>query len=139
MGNRAVIAYVPWKKDVPQTYSDAVNLPGVYLHNNGGRESIDAFLRVAKDYRISADDYGLARLVQIIANYLGGVYSIGVGPLSHLDTHNYDNGTWVVHNWAVVDHWFSPDIAPYDTTYHSELYDTVREANDRVFLGEHAK
>ena len=75
---------------------------GIYLHWNGGRASVEAFLKAAKDLQIRADDYGTARLAQIIGNWFGGTCSIGVGKLSRLDTDNGDNGTYKVKDWEIV-------------------------------------
>jgi hypothetical protein len=93
MGNRAVIAY----KDeyVPKEYSTSI-----YLHWNGGRDSVEAFLKVANDIgvRASQGDYAMARLTQIISNYFGGILSVGVGIYKRMDTDNYDNGVYWISN-----------------------------------------
>ena len=85
MGNRAVINFKDSKV-------------GIYLHWNGGRESVEAFLRAAKTLELRENDptYGLARLTQIIGNYFGGSLSLGVGLLSELDCDNADNGQYVI-------------------------------------------
>lgn len=96
MGNRAVIAF--------GKSSDSVNLKqtfGIYLHWNGGRESVQGFLYATKELMKQAGrgpdgQYGPARLVQIIGNFLGGALSLGLGPLCELDCDNGDNGTFVV-------------------------------------------
>ena len=70
MGDRAVIS------------NNAKNL-GVYLHWNGYREFVESVLAYCdlKQYRSpdSDDEYGWARLCQIIGNTLGGTLSLGVG------------------------------------------------------------
>lgn len=82
MGNRAVIQF----KDGT----------GIYLHWNGGPESVLAFLDAAKTFKLRNDDYGQARLIQIIGNFFGGSLSLGVGKASTLDRDNGDNGTYRV-------------------------------------------
>lgn len=81
MGNRAVVQF----KDGT----------GIYLHWNGGPESVLAFLDAAKQLGVrTGDDYGPARLVQIIGNWFGGTTSLGVGQAATLDRENGDNGTY---------------------------------------------
>lgn len=90
MGNRAVI-------------TDNKQRIGIYLHWNGGRDSVEAFLKYCELRQFRTDDYGMARLIQVITNYMGGGLSVGVGPLDELDTDNYDNGTYVIDNWKIID------------------------------------
>ena len=87
MGNRAVITMA--KKPTE-------NSVGIYLHWNGGAESVLAFAETAKHFgvRFSDETYGMARLAQIIGNFFGGTLSVGVGILRNLDCENYDNGTY---------------------------------------------
>jgi len=98
MGNRAVLAFIndDGKKDK--------NSVGIYLHWNGGRDSVEGFLQTAKDYELRSGSYGVARLTQIIANGLGGTLSLGVDMLKNLDCDNYDNGVyWIDQNFNIVD------------------------------------
>ena len=93
MGNRAVIT----------TKSKKI---GVYLHWNGGRDSIEAFLKYCElqGFRCpEADDYGWARLCQIIGNFFGGSTSIGIDEYNKLDTDNGDNGVYIIEDWKIVD------------------------------------
>lgn len=97
MGNRAVITTAPF----------SVNNVGIYVHWNGGPESIVAFLAAAKrmDMRSPESDpsYAMARLTQIIANYFGGSTSIGIGVCRDLDCDNGDNGTYLIGgDWQIV-------------------------------------
>jgi len=89
MGNRAVITLA--KKPTQ-------NSVGIYLHWNGGAESVLAFAEAAKHFgvRLHDETYATARLAQIIGNFFGGTLSVGVGILKHLDCENYDNGTYKV-------------------------------------------
>ena len=106
MGNRAVIT--TRNKDL-----------GVYLHWNGGRDSVEAFLKYCelKGYRPPERDcYGWARLCQVIGNYFGGELSIGIDKYEKLDTDNGDNGVYVIENWKIVDRLFIdwPEQHEYD-------------------------
>lgn len=96
MGNRAVITTKDKKI-------------GVYLHWNGGRDSVEAFLKYCelKGYRTPESDcYGWARLCQVIGNYFGGGLSIGIDEYSRLDKDNGDNGVYIIENWQIVDRLF---------------------------------
>ena len=96
MGNRAVITTKEKKI-------------GVYLHWNGGRDSVTAFLTYCKmkGYRTpESDNYGWARLCQVIGNFFGGEYSIGIDEYDVLDTDNGDNGVYIIENWEIVDREF---------------------------------
>ena len=95
MGNRAVIT------DVNRTM-------GVYLHWNGGRQSVEAFLKYCDlcGYRApSQDDYGWARLCQVIGNYFGpSGLSVGIRPYTNDDLEDLgDNGIYVIDGWDIVD------------------------------------
>ena len=78
---------------------------GVYLHWNGGRDSVTAFLRYCelKGYRAPDKDcYGWARLVQVIGNFFGGGLSLGI---DCYDSHNFapgDNGVYLIQDWKIV-------------------------------------
>lgn len=96
MGNRAVI-----------TTKENMNHDGIgiYLHWSGGRDSVEAFLKYCelKGYRPpDRDNYGFARLCQVIANYFGGSTSIGIDTLWHLDLNNGDNGVYIIEGWNIV-------------------------------------
>ncbi len=101
MGNRAVITTS--KKHLVKACDDI----GVYLHWNGGRDSVEAFLTYCKlkGFRSPETDcYGWARLCQVIANFFGADgLSIGIDRCCNLDCDNYDNGVYVIENWEIVD------------------------------------
>jgi hypothetical protein len=102
MGNRAVIT-------TRCNNAEESNNIGIYLHWNGGRDSIEAFLKYCKikKFRCPEDDnYGWARLCQVIANYFGsdnGGLSVGIGKCCNLDCNNYDNGVYIVEDWEIID------------------------------------
>lgn len=93
MGDRAVIATE--NKDL-----------GVYLHWNGDRNNINGFLIYCKMQGFRApetDNYGWARLTQIIANFFvcNGL-SVGVDKYENLDTDNWNNGTYIIKDWEII-------------------------------------
>ena len=90
MGNRAVISF-----------DENDNATGVYLHWNGGPESVLAFLDAAKELGVrggSDQPYFFARFCQIIGNFFGGTTSVGIGPVKSLDTDNGNNGWYIIDN-----------------------------------------
>ena len=105
MGNRALIK------------GKGSNL-GVYVHWNGGYDSVLAFTQYCKlkGYRSpETDDYGVARLCQVIGNYFGGSCSVGLWNMTNETTMNpslvddycLDNGVYEIENWEIVAHWNS--------------------------------
>ena len=97
MGNRAVITT---KKNFEN------NGVGIYLHWNGGYDSVSAFLKYCelKGYRSpTSDNYGWARLCQVIGNFFGGSTSIGIDTVDKLDCDNWDNGVYIIDGWKIVD------------------------------------
>ncbi len=94
MGNRAVIT-TPERKI------------GLYLHWNGGRDTVEPLLRYCelKGYRApSSDSYGWARFCQVVGNFFGGTLSVGIAPYSDDRRMNPgDNGIYVVDGWKIVD------------------------------------
>lgn len=99
MGNRAVIT----TKD---------KTLGVYLHWNGGRDSVEAFLKYCelKGYRCPEKDcYGWARLCQVLGNFFGGECSVGIDLYDRLDRDNGDNGVYIIENWKIVGREFAPN------------------------------
>lgn len=98
MGNRAVITIAPFRKS---------NI-GIYVHWNGGRASIEGFLKACREleYRDPAYDsgYATARLTQAIGLYFGGSTSLSLGVVGDLDVDNGDNGTYVIgKGWEIVE------------------------------------
>lgn len=106
MGNRAVITA---SKAIDVARSNDI---GVYLHWNGGRNSVEAFLKYCKlkGYRSPSDDnYGWARLCQVIGNFFGGESSIGIDNCCHLDCDNWDNGVYIIKDWKIVGRQYNQD------------------------------
>jgi hypothetical protein len=128
MGNRAVIT-------IKEDGVAKENWNSLYLHWNGGRDSVEPFLHVAKLYGFRSADstYGIARLAQLIGNCFGGTLSLGVGRYGRLDTDNYDNGVYVIgNNWEIIDREFfkGKEQQEYD---FDEFVETIRLKNDHVF------
>ena len=99
MGNRCLI--------VPKGQENL----GVYLHWNGGVDSVTAFLTYCKmkEYRPfggkNADGYGIARFVQVVGNFFGGGLSIGIEAITTELTEDYagayDNGIYIIDGWEI--------------------------------------
>lgn len=89
MGNRACVVF-----------TDGRNFsPAIYLHWNGGPESVYAFLDALKRYGALGDcDCAAACLTQLVGNYLGGTLSLALfnfeEPPARLDPG--DNGLYLV-------------------------------------------
>ena len=121
MGNRAVIT--------SKEYLTNPDTIGVYLHWNGGRDSVQAFLLYckAKGYRPPDEDcYGWARLCQVVGNYFGGGLSIGIDACAHLDCDNWDNGVYIIEGWEIVDRRFAPE----EEQQVYDLLEMLRDINE---------
>lgn len=119
MGNRAVIT----------TFDNEELSIGVYLHWNGGRDSVEAFLKYCelKGYRCPEEDsYGWARLCQVIGNFFGGTTSIGISTIDNLDCDNWDNGMYIIKGWQIVDRMYhkGPEQDEYEL---KEMLYTINE------------
>lgn len=119
MGNRAVITTVGAKED------DI----GVYLHWNGGVESVEAFLTYCdlKGFRSPETDcYGFAYLCTVIGNFFGDGLSLGVEKVGCLDTDNYDNGVYYIKDWKIVSRSYDEPIE----TNKARLYSFLKYINE---------
>ena len=93
-------AYIPTKKN----YENGGI--AVYVHWNGGRDSVEAFLKYCelKGYRVPAKDgYGWARLAQVIGNFFGGSVSVGIECIKPEIEYCSDNGFYIIEGWKIVD------------------------------------
>lgn len=116
MGNRAIIKGI------------GTNI-GVYVHWNGGYDSVLAFTQYCKlkGYRSPESDpaYGTARLTQIIGNFFGGSCSVGIENMRDMTVLTpefvrelcLDNGIYEIENWEIVKHW-NPDIIALENESH---------------------
>ena len=120
MGNRAII-------------TGKESHIGVYVHWNGGRDSVEAMLETAY-YRsrtgLGADAYdqGLTTLINIASNFLGdSVTIVTIDPENLFKTDPGDNGVYVVdENWEIIDRVNAPDEEQYSHD-HLELMITIDE------------
>ena len=131
MGNRAVITIK--EKNTPKE-----DWQSLYLHWNGGRDTVEPLLHVAKLYGIRCQDdsnYAIARLSQLIGNTLGGTLSLGVGTYKQLDTDNFDNGVYVVEDWQIIDREFNPSNEQSEYNF-DEMVKEIRSVNDSIFKYE---
>jgi hypothetical protein len=123
MGNRAVIAFKG-------------NDLGIYLHWNGNKESVKAFVDTAKAFGVRnpcRDSYGISRMVQIIGNYFGGTLSIGIGKAKGLD--DSDNGTYTIDaDWNISNP--RNDDAPIDRERYNNVLSYCIERNKPFFHAE---
>lgn len=127
MGNRAVITF--------DTHDEA---PCIYLHWNGGRASVEAFLHAAKLLQITLPDdlplgkaktWAMDRLAQLLAHRFFGcevgttVYRTTYG---RADTDNWDNGVYIVDiYWDIVGRLFQPYPDELDALKTAEICDTI--------------
>ena len=122
MGNRAVIQM------------QGVDT-GIYLHWNGGADTVEPLLEVAREYGLRGDDYGIARLTQMMGNLFGGTLSIGVENVEKLDTNNGDNGTYVIDkNFRIVERLHFRGDSEQRVYDFQEMKKAIREVNDQFFL-----
>ena len=92
MGNRAFVKFVDLKV-------------GVYLHWNGGRDSVEAFLDYCRMKGYRADSYGPARFCQTVANYFPDGLSIGIESTAGQSPSYFDpgdNGVYFVKDWKIT-------------------------------------
>lgn len=126
MGNRAVITS-------KENFEN--NGIGIYLHWNGGRDSVEAFLKYCelKGYRSPTDDnYGWARLCQVIGNFFGGSTSIGIDVVNNLDCDNWDNGVYIIEGWEIVDRKYNR----YEEQMNYKLEDMLMDIDNSMPEGE---
>lgn len=124
MGNRAVITTYIEGETLEDFEAGKNNRIGIYLHWNGGRDSIESFLKYCKikNFRTPETDcYGWARLVQIITNTINqDGLSVGIDTIDHLDCNNWDNGVYLIKDWEIVNRYYFEGEE--QNTYHLENY-----------------
>ena len=119
MGDRAVI-------------SNRTKNLGVYLHWYGYREFVESVLAYcnAKQYRSPDvdDEYGWARLCQVLGNTLGGSLSLGIGNFSKMDTDNWDNGTYIIEDWDIKERLYQRYE---DDKMKDSMFENLKYINDK--------
>ena len=130
MGNRCLIAF---KEKESKKKKEEV--PCIYLHWNGGRDSVEAFLDASKRLGVRTNDqfYGMARMTQIISNYLGGTLSIGVSNVGDWDLGFLDNGVYWVDGLEIYDRTDTYDGFQEQLSYdHEEMVQDIIARNSFV-------
>ncbi|CAC9540752.1 hypothetical protein [uncultured Gammaproteobacteria bacterium] len=91
MGNRAVIQM---SKDGKYNKNNLA----IYVHWNGGLDSVKAYLIATKELMNGRNDfdYCCARLVQVITTFHIGNISVGLDLSENLDEDNFDNGVYII-------------------------------------------
>ncbi len=121
MGNRAVIA----------TSTDPKST-GIYLHWNGGVESVLAFLAAAKQLGFRdpvSNNYGVAYIQALICVFFKEGMSTGIGPIAKLDCDNGDNGMYILgDDFTIKDRIYSYD----STKSYEELTDKDKIKCDEI-------
>lgn len=95
MGNRAVVT----TKSAAGFCEDAI---GIYLHWNGGRDSVTAFLKYCELQGFRSpekDSDSWRKFQQIVMNY--GL-TADHDKCKNLDCDNGDNGVYMIENWKIV-------------------------------------
>jgi len=117
---------------------------GVYLHWNGGRDSVEAFLKYCESLNIPSNDKSVsyAALCQVCGNYLNGIneglkmmfinnppkmFLVGVDKLSNLNCESLDNGIYIIDNWKIVDRKFFDK----EERYAHDLEEMIAEINSK--------
>lgn len=139
MSNRAVIT-IGKAGDTPEALK---NKPAIYLHWNGGIESVAAFLAASKHLGIrspgSDSAYFMGRFTQVIGNFFGGSLSLGIGTVASLDSDNGDNGLYVVGgDFEIVARHYAPGEglalpAEYSQDKHAEFVAAIVDKNAAFF------
>lgn len=133
MGNRAVIT-------TKEAFEN--NGIGVYLHWNGGYDSVSAFLKYCeiKGYRTpDTDNYGWARLCQVIGNFFGGSTSIGIDTVDKLDCDNWDNGVYIIDGWKIVDRKYFDGNEQMEYDLDEMLLEIDKAMPEKEQIGEYLK
>lgn len=80
---------------------------GLYLHWNGGRDSVEPFLNYCKLKGYGSpevDNGGWARLSQVVCNFMGGSSYVEIDYYkSGMDAGYLDNGVYIIENWNIID------------------------------------
>ena len=132
MGDRAVIS------------NKNKNL-GVYLHWYGYREFVESVLAYCdvKQYRSPDvdDEYGWARLCQVLGNTLGGSLSLGIGKFERMDTDNWDNGTYIIEGWDIKERLYKQyeDAQMKDSMFENLKYINEKQPQDEQLKEEELK
>lgn len=124
MGNRAVI-----------TRHRHARAASIYLHWNGGRASVEAFLEAARRLglrHVGADDAAFFdRLADMIAAHFFGCrvgFTVYRQPLGRADCDNRDNGLYQIDdNLTIIGREFAPRHEEVDPDKTREIVETIMQ------------
>lgn len=124
-------------------FGKAKNSTSIYLHWNGGIESIMAFLQCGKDYGVGdRPDYAPARMCQIIGNFMDksvlslGIYPLDKAPGTDHDVVRVDEKLNIV---FAIGHEYekgitTADLSPTQLEHYHGVYAQCKLKNDHIFL-----
>ena len=125
MGNRAVINMVD---------SDVA----IYLHWNGGRDTVEPVLEVAKEYGLTGDNAGMNDLYKMFHNMLSSdmTETAYVGTIPEYNgTASGDNGVYIIDkNFNIIDRLEFENRKEQQVYPFKEIYDWTRKENDNNFM-----
>jgi len=132
MGNRAMISY-------REDGQDKQLAPSIYLHWNGGRDSVEAFLEASQTLGIRGNDgsYCIGRMAQVIGNWMGGTLSMGVGCYGNYAVEFLDHGVYWIKDWEIVERelpsfYEDGEFIEQKTHDHEILVKEILEANKGI-------
>ena len=94
------------------------------------------------------DNYGWARLCQVISNFFGGELSVGIDIYNKLDRGNGDNGVYIIKNWEIIDKEFEPleernnnqfEAMIMEINHCQPINEQIEDEDIRTFLKEYLK
>lgn len=103
---------------------------GIYLHWNGGLDSVGAFLKYCelRGFRGFDHDYGKARFCQVVGKFFGGGMSMGIEYFENIrDLEDWwlDNGVYVISGWEIKKRLYIP---------HEDVDASELEIGDVIFI-----
>ena len=123
MGNRAVINMVD---------SDVA----IYLHWNGGRDTVEPVLQVAKEYGLTGDNAGMNDLYKMFHNMLASdmAETAYVGRVEEYNGSAIgDNGTYIIDkSFNIIDR-LDFENEEQQIYLFEDIYDWTRKENDKYF------
>lgn len=144
MGNRALITLEPLTKEN--------KVIGIYVHWNGGIESVQAIADVCKERGFHAPDdnltYALARFIGVWHEFFGVTDGLSLGVMM-VDWQNVkdswlDNGVYTIgKDWKVIEHYtIDPDtdkkiellteVPPYNMEKYEKIKNTMIELGKKI-------
>lgn len=114
---------------------------GVYLHWNGGRDTIEPLLRYCELHGYRSPEksgYGWACLCKVMGNFFGGTNSVGIDVYDNYKDGWLDNGVYIVKDWNIVGREYFDgchEQTEYDFDEMLQVFDERMPEHDR--LGEY--